>query len=687
MGVITTKGVVATSAASLSAAYVAISQGVLGDVFRTVGGVTWDATQAAATLYQKVTANEMAAGMSKELAARVMAAVDSNQKTGATTLEEEEDVEEAEAELAQVLKEAESAISAADAAIAAADESLASEEEEDDDESDKLDAEAARLEEEVRLAEEELEKAEEEACLIAEESRMEAERLEHERLQMEEAEKERLAEVARLEEEEQLRQELLAAQEQVQLEEERQKEPEEIVDDDDDDFDQELTDAIALAQEGLEGKIVGLEEAITNESKKREWDAAGALAQELQDGRTTEFDDEVPEISQEDTTGEDYAYEYFDDETDETVEIVDDADEDEPAKNEAEEEDYEYVFDDEDGQDMEAVARAAREAVTKSEEQAEAATNTKQDQRDEWDNAMVLDEDDDDDDIEDVDPDLDGLLPDGDMDEIARAAREAVARSGGGIDDLRTSSESIAALGDDVVDELDDDDGVDDHGAAREAIAALGDEIEELDDDEEGFEFFEDEITTSGQQGSQAIPLRDWSALTVAKLREELKLRGLKTYGKKAELVQLLVDYDAEQMNDGKDKSEEEDEDSDDDLPVEFAAADLAELGRQARAAVDAYGDEEEEADSDDDWLNEFNEIVNLQNLGEQARAAVDAAEPSDEVLAQLEMEEPLLFDDVVPETKNYESMTVSELKDELRGKGLRVSGRKAELIERLKSA
>ena len=37
------KGIVVTSAAGLSAAYMAISQGVVGDIARTIGGIAWEA--------------------------------------------------------------------------------------------------------------------------------------------------------------------------------------------------------------------------------------------------------------------------------------------------------------------------------------------------------------------------------------------------------------------------------------------------------------------------------------------------------------------------------------------------------------------------------------------------------------------------------------------------------------------
>jgi hypothetical protein len=607
LGVMTTKGVVVTSAASLSAAYVAISQGVLGDVFRTLGGITWDVTEAATILYQKATANEKSAGMSKELADKVMAAVATSksraeqaeavgQRTSTAYLEEDyEDYEHPEAELSRVLKEAESAISAADAAIAAADKTLGN----DDDDFDDLEAEAAKLEEEARLAEEE-------ESLLSEEDR--------------------LAEEARL------REELLVAQEQVRLEEERlaaEKQSEESLETEET-YDQEWEDAVALAQEGLEGKIVGIDDAITDESAKNQWAAAGALAQELQDGPYDEFEDDESQLV------ENVEPVFV---ADATAEDIQDSDDDDV-----------FIVDDE--MDMEALAKAAREAVDIYEQQAKASSETKQEKRDEWANAMVLDEDDD----EYEDSDLaaaEEMLPGGDLLDVALAAREAVAR--------------------------------------------MGDEAEEIDEDEDSFEFFEDDIVAS--QGPSAPVLRDWSVLTVARLKEELRSRGLKSYGKKVELIKLLEDYDAAEMgvlddddddaNEQKTQTEESVQVDKEEDVLEFSAADLAELGRQARAAVDAYDGEEAEDDSED-WFEEFEDGVDLEELGKQARAAVAASfadEPSDEVLKQLEIEEPLLFKDAGSASTDYASMTVVELKEELRSKGLRISGRKAELVERLRSS
>lgn len=60
-----------------------------------------------------------------------------------------------------------------------------------------------------------------------------------------------------------------------------------------------------------------------------------------------------------------------------------------------------------------------------------------------------------------------------------------------------------------------------------------------------------------------------------------------------------------------------------------------------------------------------------------------DIDEPTEEMLAEIEDEINTLTVDSV----DYASLTVAELKEECRLKGLKVSGRKAELIERLESA
>ena len=64
----------------------------------------------------------------------------------------------------------------------------------------------------------------------------------------------------------------------------------------------------------------------------------------------------------------------------------------------------------------------------------------------------------------------------------------------------------------------------------------------------------------------------------------------------------------------------------------------------------------------------------------------VTATPPSEEVIEDVEEE---VKEAPAPQTSNgdYSKMTVAELKEELRSKGLKVSGKKAELIERLESS
>jgi hypothetical protein len=347
---------------------------------------------------------------------------------------------------------------------------------------------------------------------------------------------------------------------------------------------------------------VGVEEAIADDTAKATWDAAGALAQELQQGVGDAFDD-------------------------------DDDEEDIYATTEA-------------------LGKAAREAVEMFEEDMKLTQAAKQQQRDEWASSMDVSETD----TEDSDLDAaEDMQPTGDLEEIARAARAAVQMMG------------------------DDND-----------VLELGDDAEEYDDDQ-NFEGFEDEVATSTVQ--KPSMLRDWSTLKVAQLKVELKGRGLKTYGKKTELIGMLIDYDAEQLGavyfeDEKEKEVESEYDSDSDSDgLDMDMADFEEIGRMARAAVEMYENGNDDMLDVDGISGLVGDEINLDELGKQARAAVFAEEPSDEVLMQLESEEPLLFEDVASANADFSKMNVAQLKDELRSRGLRMSGKKAELIERLRSA
>ena len=218
----------------------------------------------------------------------------------------------------------------------------------------------------------------------------------------------------------------------------------------------------------------------------------------------------------------------------------------------------------------------------------------------------------------------------------------------------------------------------------QEEVALFDDEQQEEEEEEES--------------PQPSLAMRDWSKLTVAKLKDELKSRGLKAYGRKAELIAALEQYDTETLTNSSEGDAEESA-SDSDFDLEFKDdVDMEEIGRQARAAVQAYESVDSspvEDDSDDDILgtDDFFANIDLNALGEEARAAVDAQfmeEPTDDVLQELEneLENELLVDEPTPaEKKDYSSMTVAQLKVELRDKGLKVSGKKAELIERLQSA
>lgn len=492
LALVATKGVALSGAAGVTAALTAIQQGKVGDVFRKVGGVTWGVTSASTKLVKQATSNEKVTGMTKELAANVVDKVKQSRTIKATTAEQTVVPDEtSDDDIVRVLEEAEAAIDQADAAMALANETLKkSEEKEEEEDEDEETEELVRLQEELKLAKEEV----------------------------------------RLEEES------------TEQQDEEEEADEYVADENDDEW--EMT--LELAQQGIEGKIVGLDEVIEDDGAKADWDAAGVLAQELQQAS------------------------------------VDD--------------DEEYDEDDD-------------EASTEMED--------------------------------------DEMLPEGNLEDIARAAREAV-----------EMMENVNG---------------------EEEVAVFDDKEEE-------------------ESPQPKVSIRDWSKLTVAKLRDELRSRGLKAYGKKAELIATLEQYDADTLtNSFEGDAEESASDSDFDLDFEDDA-DMEEIGRQARAAVQAYESVDSspvEDDRDDDILgtDDFFANIDLNALGEEARAAVDAQfmeEPTDDVLQELEneLENELLVDEPTPaEKKDYSSMTVAQLKVELRDKGLKVSGKKAELIERLQSA
>jgi len=318
--------------------------------------------------------------------------------------------------------------------------------------------------------------------------------------------------------------------------------------------------AVELAQEGIEGKIVGVDDIIPDNSAKAEWDAAGELANELRQ----EVDGSAEAISDV---------------------VVDDDDDD----------DFGDI-------DFEALGKAAREAVEAFEIDVEKADEAILDEKQQWADSMIEDDDEEEEDF-DFEDDED-LFSAENLDEIARAARAAVEASGNSAVDIESPpSQSI----------------------------------------------------------TEEIVSKDWSTLKVVELRDELKKRGLKTSGRKADLVSLLEKSDLE-FNDQK----EEDEasmsvDGEEDEIVELEDFDVEELGRQARAAVETF---QISTDSFDE-------------------------EPTEEMLAELESE-MALNGDYLEDSKpgiDVSKMTVAQLKEECRNRGLKVGGRKSELVERLQNS
>ena len=635
LGLLVSKGVLASGAVGLSAAYVAISKSVAGDVLRTVGGITWDVTETATKLADKFSTNGVVdktilkskrekslADESDVVEAAEKAYIDSEDDLARVLKEAEEVIGEADAAIAiaeaEVLKEKQSSTTAVEEveegrknAAEDAEELTRIEEEERIAEEARVVAEVeemTRIEEEERIAEEarQLAEAEELATIekqerIAEEARVVAEAEEMARIEEEARVVAQAEEMARIEEEERIAEEARVVAEVEEMaaiaEDVRQKADaeekgriEELEDDvmfDDDEF----MAAVEMAQEGIEGKIVGVNDIITpDNSAKAEWDAAGELASELRQDLDIDSDTDT-DLDDED--GDEDIYELGD-------------------------------------IDLESLAQAAREAVESYENSAKEVEDAALEQKQQWTDSMV-DEDDDDDDFEESDD----LFSATNLDDLARAAREAVEA----FDDNNKISEDKSDL-------------------------------------EENFVV--------------APVMKDWSSFKVAELKEELKKRGFTAKGKKADLVSLLEEHDLELS--GEIKGDDAElfeaingyEDS-----TALGEGDNAELFQNINEIE--YG-EEDDADPE---LENFD----IEELGRQARAAVEMfesrgsdfdEEPTEEMLAQLENEMTIngeFLKEANEEVVDIAKMTVVELKEECRKRKLKVGGKKSDLIERLSAA
>ncbi|CAK0911472.1 unnamed protein product, partial [Prorocentrum cordatum] len=214
---------------------------------------------------------------------------------------------------------------------------------------------------------------------------------------------------------------------------------------------------------------------------------------------------------------------------------------------------------------------------------------------------------------------------------------------------------------------------------------------------------------------------------SVVQLRSSLKALGLSGNGKKEELVARLIeaigeevpaeDAEASQVEEVEEKEEEEEEEVEeveeedvdlaslpsDQLKVRLKRLGLPQSGKKAdlvarlreAAAEEAAQEEGDEAVSEDDGLDSLSGAVlkeRLKKLGLPvsgrkaelvARLREAASEGEEEVEAEDEVEEG--DDDEEQEDEDLDSLRVDELKVRLKRLGLSMSGKKAELVARLR--
>jgi SAP domain len=533
VGLLASKGIFVSSAAGLSAAYLAISKGVAGDVLRTVGGIAWDVTDTAVRLLSIVANNDKLKMLPRGLAQKTLQALQNSQLSAQYLEQATADTTDMEAaeraylesqeDLARVLEEAEAVINEADLAIAKA-QAIEEDMEESVDVSIPYDAAA-------RLAYEDSDKSvpfatfqskfvadavemvkSKQAARFREKKEAEAQRRAKEeeeariKVMEEDEEKARIKAMAE-EEEKALIKAMKEEEEKARIkatEEEEEKariKAMEEEDDDDDDDDDDMDDddflaAIEIAQEGLDGKIVGIEDAIADTSAKAEWDAAGSLARELQqdeDFDDDEFDDDDGDILLDSDAFEGLDLEALGKAAREAVKMFDDMDETDEMVEEA-------------GSDQSWSSKTVNDLREELKNRGLSTTGNKaqlidrleefdaqmsQEEVDDEDDDEFDDEDDDDEDMVDID------LSNFDIDELGRQAREAVQMFQSGTDNF------------------------DDEEPTAEMLAEL-----------------ESEMTINGEHGGGST--EDFSEMTVAQLKDECRNRGLKVSGRKSELIERL---------------------------------------------------------------------------------------------------------------------------------------------------
>jgi hypothetical protein len=500
--------------------------------------------------------------------------------------------------------------------------------------------------------------------------------------------------------------------------------------------------SIRLAKKGLEGTIVGIDEAVADMSEKADWDAAKRLAQALNQqeivpdevgvdedeadmealGRAAreavQRFDEQRRIEQDEIRQERKKWE------DEMVARLSESPEtDDSIAFETDEEDLE--------EDLEEIAKAARAAVEVFE--AQRAGNDKKPDIDADEDDFALEP------VMDEESEL-ATFYEEDLEEIARAARAAVEVFEREVS-LEASDESSASRSAEAIrdwsqlsfvqlkDELKAR-GLSTKGKKADLISTLSKYEESLSavdiqneemtnkqqndgNEETDASFFapsqEEDIVLEDISDQKVA--RDWSTMSVAQLKDELKVRGLGTKGKKGDLVSALLEYEANLYDEDEVPSFKSTDDAspatisqgisliDGDTRGEWepeitgrdwATLTTAELKKELKAlGLSVQGKKSELVDR----LIEFEErsvqdisasLIEPDVIGSLIGSDLPE-EPSDEALMQIEMEESSLLSDALSD--NYDNMSVAQLKEELRKRGLQVGGKKDELIERLRSS
>jgi len=345
-----------------------------------------------------------------------------------------------------------------------------------------------------------------------------------------------------------------------------------------------------------------------------------------------------------------------------------------------------YEDDDDDNVDFEALAAAARAAVDTFESEKEKESNS----------------------IEEDDEDVD-------FEALAAAARAAVDQFQSGDEEefdlqseFQLEPERWQAEGADVVDTIQSNSGgtleeeedeeefkFDVELEVKETLgAAARGAVNAFESAEEGW----DEPSASFADGSVSNPFKvgvedtgdtvtDWSKFKVVDLKAELKSRGLPTTGKKADLVAALTKADLEltlnMFNGGGGGDDDDDEIDYDEVAKrlieetntldDIEEPSVEELAEMAKEAAELYNSDDM-SDENIDFDSLFDGIFDDMD---------DAKIPFADTGV---IEEAVGEDNRSPpaEEKDYRSMTIAELKDELRNRGLKLGGKKAELIERL---